>query len=403
MAVSLWSTQCCGLNQAADLGIDSVSPHLTLLCHRIVECLGLGWSIPLSSQHHPAQSPHNRVHVRACWLSRQNQRSHSYFLPQCICSTVDLGIATAQMFLSFHWENYHQYPFLPAVLYSQRNRQNGPKLSRSQFWEFIHALCISCLLQPCVETEGFIESLKLEIPLRSASPTMNLFLSMSLSKTSALFLEPSRNGDYTTSLGRLFQYPTIVSEKKGLLISNLVLPCYVACMLSLLSLTWKDGEGEPLLGTGFPEIKAPSLSMAQTRGAAIYVHEPHIVLLVGSCLVCSFFAMSVLSPIPHLPGLVWCVPWLPVNCSASFLCMNLFTPYSTERVSSSVSWLLGLCFGMLKSCNKPCPGFRVWKCLVSRCPTLLFRVPCPVSCSITDTSLSLLSVSLQPLLGKACL
>ena len=47
---------------------------------------------------------------------------------------------------------------------------------------------------------------------------------MSLSTTSKRFLNASKDGDSTTSLGSLFQCLTILSVKKFFLISNLNLP-----------------------------------------------------------------------------------------------------------------------------------------------------------------------------------
>jgi len=49
---------------------------------------------------------------------------------------------------------------------------------------------------------------------------------MSLSTTSKRFLNTSRDGDSTTSLGSLFQCLTTLSVKKCFLISRLNLPCH---------------------------------------------------------------------------------------------------------------------------------------------------------------------------------
>lgn len=84
-----------------------------------------------------------------------------------------------------------------------------------------------------------IESLRLEWPLRSPSPTMNpclwpLYI-ISLSDTSILFLNTSRNGDTTSSLGSPFQYlNTTLFEKKFFLTSNMHFPWHNLRPLSLV-------------------------------------------------------------------------------------------------------------------------------------------------------------------------
>ena len=66
--------------------------------------------------------------------------------------------------------------------------------------------------------------------MRSSSPTIYSSpayqLTTSLSATFTSFLNTSRDGDPTTSLGSLCQCLTTLSEKKCFLISNLKLPWY---------------------------------------------------------------------------------------------------------------------------------------------------------------------------------
>lgn len=111
-----------------------------------------------------------------------------------------------------------------------------------------------------------------------------------------------------------------------------------------------------------------------------------------------------------------CPPWLLVGSRCLFFmllgvclpqvglgrvpCSNHCSALHKPCHPSWLLHLLELCLGWPSLAKSPS---LLWGLKALRCPLLLPTVLCPVSCGITDTSLSILSVSLQPLLGKACL
>jgi len=79
---------------------------------------------------------------------------------------------------------------------------------------------------------------------------------MSLSATSWCFLNTSRDSDSTTSLGSLCQCLTSLSEKKFLLISNLILPwCNLKRFPFVLSLVIQETRPTPTSLQPFKELK----------------------------------------------------------------------------------------------------------------------------------------------------
>ena len=134
------------------------------------------------------------------------------------------------------WKKSRIFFSLPVDKNTYEHAELCPRYVKGQLHQ-CRLFAASEVSQVTVEMQGqkyvyffqrIIESLRLGSSVTSSSPTVNQRLwtlwAMSLSATSTLFSNTSRDGDSTASLGRLCHCLTTLLEKKFFLIFNPNLP-----------------------------------------------------------------------------------------------------------------------------------------------------------------------------------